>query len=43
MEMVDIKSSLLGVTIEGGWPKPIVLAHDPADSVSPNSNSLEQC
>lgn len=30
----DLKSSLYGATIEGGWPKPIVLGHDPSDEVS---------
>lgn len=30
----DLKTSLLGATIEGGWPKPIVLAHDPSEEVS---------
>jgi dihydroorotase-like cyclic amidohydrolase len=34
VELSDLKSSLLGATIEGGWPKPIVLGHDPADHVS---------
>ena len=29
----DLKSSLYGATIEGGWPKPIVLAHDPTEEV----------
>jgi dihydroorotase-like cyclic amidohydrolase len=30
----DLKSSLLGATIEGGWPKPIVLSGHPTDDVS---------
>jgi dihydroorotase-like cyclic amidohydrolase len=34
VELSDLKSSLLGATIEGGWPKPIVLGHDPTDRVS---------
>lgn len=34
VELADLKSSLYGATIEGGWPKPIVLAHDPSDEVS---------
>ncbi|EHY59807.1 hypothetical protein HRR83_008345 [Exophiala dermatitidis] len=29
----DLKTSLLGATIEGGWPKPIVLAHDPSEEL----------
>lgn len=31
--MSDLKSSLYGATIEGGWPKPIVLGHDPTEEV----------
>lgn len=34
VEMADLKSSLYGATIQGGWPKPIVLAHDPSEEVS---------
>jgi dihydroorotase-like cyclic amidohydrolase len=34
LTMSDLKSSLLGATIEGGWPKPIVLGHDPSEEVS---------
>ena len=30
----DLKSSLLGATIEGGWPKPIVLSGHPTEEVS---------
>jgi hypothetical protein len=30
----DLKSSLLGATIEGGWPKPIVLSGHPTEDVS---------
>lgn len=30
----DLKSGLYGATIEGGWPKPIVLGHDPSEEVS---------
>jgi len=30
----DLKSSLYGATIDGGWPKPIVLGHDPSEEVS---------
>ncbi|OCT54153.1 hypothetical protein CLCR_00180 [Cladophialophora carrionii] len=29
----DLKSSLLGATIEGGWPKPIVLSGHPTEEV----------
>jgi dihydroorotase-like cyclic amidohydrolase len=29
----DLKSALLGATIEGGWPKPIVLGHNPDQKV----------
>lgn len=29
----DLKSSLLGAMIEGGWPKPIVLGHNPSNSL----------
>ena len=32
--MSDLKSSHLGATIEGGWPKPVVLAHEPREDVS---------
>ena len=32
--MSDLKSSHLGATIEGGWPKPVVLGHDPNEDVS---------
>lgn len=31
--LADLKSSLYGATIEGGWPKPIVLAHDPTEEL----------
>lgn len=34
VELTDLKSSLYGATIEGGWPKPIVLAHNPSEEVS---------
>lgn len=30
----DLKTSLYGATIEGGWPKPIVLGRDPKPEVS---------
>lgn len=30
----DLKSSLLGATIEGGWPKPIVLSGHPTPEVN---------
>lgn len=33
VELCDIKSALYGATIEGGWPKPIVLGHNPTDEV----------
>ena len=29
----DLKSSLFGATIPGGWPKPIVLGKDPSEQV----------
>lgn len=29
----DLKSSLYGATIKGGWPKPIVLGHNPTEEV----------
>ena len=32
--MSDLKSSHLGATIEGGWPKPVVLSHEPREDVS---------
>lgn len=31
--MSDLKSCILAATIEGGWPKPIVLGHDPSEEV----------
>lgn len=31
--MADLKSSHLGATIDGGWPKPIVLAGNPSEEV----------
>lgn len=33
VQLCDIKSALYGATIEGGWPKPIVLGHNPTDEV----------
>jgi len=33
VELADLKSCLYAATIEGGWPKPIVLGHDPTDEV----------
>lgn len=36
VQLADLKSSLYGATIEGGWPKPIVLAHDPTEEVCRN-------
>lgn len=33
--MSDLKSSHLGATIDGGWPKPIVLTGDPSPEVTP--------
>lgn len=30
----DLKSSLYGATIAGGWPKPVVLGHNPSEEVS---------
>src|SRR5271155_4025968 len=32
-KLPDLKSSNYGATIEGGWPKPIVLHHDPSEQV----------
>jgi len=29
----DLKSSLFGATIDGGWPAPIVLSHNPTDEL----------
>lgn len=39
VQLCDLKSSLYGATIEGGWPKPIVLAHEPTDEVSIDHDS----
>jgi dihydroorotase-like cyclic amidohydrolase len=33
--MASLKSAHLGATIDGGWPKPIVLAGHPTDEVCP--------
>lgn len=33
VSLSDLKSCLFGATIEGGWPKPIVLGHNPSDEV----------
>lgn len=33
IQLADLKSCLYGATIEGGWPKPIVLGHDPTEEV----------
>ena len=33
-ELPDLKSACYGATIDGGWPKPIVLHHDPSEEVS---------
>ncbi|KAK4938166.1 hypothetical protein LTR10_021325 [Elasticomyces elasticus] len=33
VELSDLKSCLFGATIEGGWPKPIVLGHNPSDEL----------
>jgi imidazolonepropionase-like amidohydrolase len=33
-ELPDLKSAFYGATIEGGWPKPIVLHLDPSPEVS---------
>lgn len=35
--MSDLKSSLYGATIAGGWPKPVVLGHNPTEEVSLSS------
>ena len=34
----DLKSCLYGATIQGGWPKPIVLGHNPTEEVSFNES-----
>ena len=34
VRLSDLKSSLFGATIPGGWPKPIVLGHNPSEEVS---------
>jgi len=34
VELPDLKSAYYGATIEGGWPKPIVLHLDPSEEVS---------
>ena len=41
VELADLKSSLYGATIEGGWPKPIVLAHEPSEEVCIISYDLQ--
>lgn len=33
VSLPDLKSSLLAATIHGGWPKPIVLGHDPSEEL----------
>jgi dihydroorotase-like cyclic amidohydrolase len=33
VSLSDLKSSILGATIEGGWPKPIVLSSHPSEDV----------
>ena len=33
VSMADLKSSHLGATIDGGWPKPIVLSGHPSEEV----------
>ena len=38
-ELPDLKSAFYGATIEGGWPKPIVLHLDPSPEVSQQSKS----
>ena len=39
----DLKSSLLGATIEGGWPKPIVLSSHPSEHVSGQFCAMDSC
>jgi hypothetical protein len=34
VELPDLKSAFYGATIEGGWPKPILLTLDPSPEVS---------
>jgi Amidohydrolase family len=38
--MADLKSSLLGATVSGGWPKPIVLGQNPSEEVRGRENHL---
>ena len=38
--MSDLKSSHLGASIEGGWPKPVVLSHEPREDVRGLSSPL---
>jgi len=33
VNLSDVKTSLFGATIAGGWPKPIVLGHDPSEEL----------
>jgi dihydroorotase-like cyclic amidohydrolase len=33
ISMADLKSSLYGACIAGGWPKPVVLGHNPTEEV----------
>ena len=37
VELPDLKSAFYGATIEGGWPKPIVLHLDPSPEVGQQS------
>jgi imidazolonepropionase-like amidohydrolase len=39
-ELPDLKSAFYGATIEGGWPKPILLHHDPSPEVSQQGQML---
>ena|ERR1700753_3626455 len=43
VRLSDLKSSLLGATIPGGWPKPIVLGHNPSDEVSFHIHLHTEC
>ena len=39
-ELPDLKSAFYGATIEGGWPKPIVLHLDPSPEVSQRATEV---
>ena len=40
--MSDLKSSHLGATIDGGWPKPIVLAGHPTEEVQTANRATQR-